>query len=38
VHELSTANPDLQPGSELHPARGIVGVEHRSLVVLRRIA
>jgi isoamylase len=38
VHELSTANPDLQPGSELHPARGIVAVEHRSLVVLRRIA
>jgi isoamylase len=38
VHELSTANPDIQPGSELHPARGIVAVEHRSLVVLRRIA
>jgi len=38
VHELSTADPDLEPGSELHPARGIVAVENRSLVVLRRIA
>jgi hypothetical protein len=38
VHELSTADPDLEPGSELHPARGIVAVENRSLVILRRIA
>ena len=38
VHELSTAEPDIQPGSELYPARGIVAVENRSLVVLRRVA
>ena len=38
VHELSTAEPDLEPGSELYPARGIVAVENRSLVVLRRVA
>ena len=38
VHELSTADPDIAPGSELYPARGIIAVENRSLVVLRRIA
>jgi isoamylase len=38
VHELSTAEPELEPGSEVHPARGVVAVEGRSLVVLRRIA
>jgi len=38
AHELSTALPDLDPGSEVHPARGLVAVEARSLVVLRRIA
>jgi hypothetical protein len=38
VHELSTSEPDLEPGSELHPARGVVAVDNRSLVVLRRIA
>jgi glycogen operon protein len=38
VHEVSTAEPELEPGSEVHPARGVVAVEGRSLVVLRRIA
>jgi glycogen operon protein len=38
VGELSTAEPDVEPGSELYPARGVVAVESRSLVVLRRIA
>jgi hypothetical protein len=38
VHELSTELPDLEPGAEVHPARGVVAVEARSLVVLRRIA
>jgi glycogen operon protein len=38
VHELSTAEPELEPGSEVYPARGVVAVEGRSLVVLRRIA
>ena len=37
-HELSTAEPDIAPGSELYPARGVVAVENRSLVVLRRVA
>ena len=37
AHELSTAEPDIEPGSELYPARGIVAVENRSLVVLRRV-
>jgi hypothetical protein len=35
---VSTAEPELEPGSEVHPARGVVAVEGRSLVVLRRIA
>jgi len=38
VHEVSTAEPELEPGSEVHPARGVVAVDDRSLVVLRRIA
>jgi glycogen operon protein len=38
AHELSTAEPDVQPGDEVYPARGVVPVEGRSLVVLRRIA
>ena len=38
THELSTAEPDLDPGSVVHPARGVVPVEARSLIVLRRIA
>jgi glycogen operon protein len=38
VHELSTAEPDLDPGAEVYPARGVVPVEGRSLVLLRRIA
>src|ERR671919_190824 len=33
VHEVSTAEPELEPGSEVHPARGVVAVEGRSLVV-----
>ena len=36
--ELSTDDPEREPGAEVHPARGIVPVEGRSLVVLRRIA
>ena len=38
VHELSTAEPDLEPGAEVYPARGVVPVEGRSLVLLRRVA
>jgi len=38
VHELSTADPELEAGVEVFPARGVVPVEARSLVVLRRIA
>ncbi len=37
AHELSTAEPDLEPGSVVYPARGVVPVEGRSLVLLRRI-
>ena len=37
VHELSTAEPDLEPGAEVYPARGLVPVEGRSLVLLRRV-
>jgi len=37
AHELSTAGPDIEPGSEIYPARGVIAVENRSLVVLRRI-
>jgi glycogen operon protein len=38
AHELSTAEPEREPGDDVYPARGIVAVENRSLVVLRRIA
>jgi isoamylase len=38
AHELSTAEPDEPPGATVFPARGLVPVEGRSLVVLRRIA
>ena len=37
THELSTAEPELEPGAEVYPARGVVPVEGRSLVVLRRV-
>ena len=37
THELSTAEPEKEAGSEVHPARGVVPVESRSLVVLRRV-
>jgi isoamylase len=37
THELSTAEPGLEPGAEVYPARGVVPVEGRSLVVLRRV-
>jgi len=37
AHELSTADPDVEPGAEVHAARGVVPVEGRSLVVLRRV-
>ena len=39
VSELSTAEVELEPwAAEVFPARGVVPVEGRSLVVLRRIA
>jgi glycogen operon protein len=38
AHELSTAAPELEAGAEVHPARGVVPVDGRSLVVLRRVA
>jgi glycogen operon protein len=37
THELSTFDPELPPNSEIYPARGVVPVEGRSLVVLRRV-
>jgi isoamylase len=37
AHELSTAEPELEPRSQIYPARGVVPVEGRSLVVLRRV-
>ena len=37
AHELSTAAPELEPAADVHPARGVVPVEGRSLVVLRRV-
>ncbi len=37
THELSTAEPEREAGSVVHPARGVVPVEGRSLVVLRRV-
>jgi len=38
VSELSTAEVEQTSGTEVFPARGVVPVESRSLVVLRRIA
>ena len=35
--ELSTAEPDAEVGSAVFPARGVVPVEGRSLVLLRRV-
>jgi glycogen operon protein len=37
THELSTAAPEVEAGAEILPARGVVPVEGRSLVVLRRV-
>jgi isoamylase len=37
TNELSTAEPEVEAGAEIYPARGIVPVEGRSLVVLRRV-
>ena len=37
VHELSTSDP-VEGEGEIYPARGVVPVENRSMVVLRRIA
>jgi glycogen operon protein len=37
AHELSTAEPDLEPNAVVYPARGVVPVEGRSLVLLRRV-
>lgn len=37
THEVSTAEPEREAGSDVHPARGVVPVEGRSLVVLRRV-
>src|SRR4029450_3340795 len=36
THELSTAEPELEPGSEAYPARGVVPLERRSPLVLPR--
>ena len=38
AHELSTSEPDEPPGATVYPARGLVPVESRSLIILRRIA
>jgi glycogen operon protein len=38
THELDTANPDLEPGSDAIPARGEVVVPSRSMKLLRRVA
>jgi glycogen operon protein len=37
AHELSTADPDLEPNAAVYPARGVVPVEGRSLLLLRRV-
>jgi glycogen operon protein len=37
TNELSTAEPEVEAGAEIFPARGVVPVEGRSLVVLRRV-
>jgi glycogen operon protein len=36
--ELSTDEPELEPNATVYPARGLVAVEGRSLVLLRRVA
>jgi isoamylase len=38
THELDTADPDLEPGSDAIPARGEVVVTSRSMKLLRRVA
>ncbi|MBA2460181.1 MAG: glycogen debranching protein GlgX [Actinobacteria bacterium] len=38
VSELSTAEPEREPGADVFPARGVVPLEGRSLAVFRRIA
>jgi hypothetical protein len=37
TNELSTADPDAEPGVAVFAARGAVAVEGRSLVLLRRV-
>jgi isoamylase len=37
THELSTSEPTAEAGSVVYPARGVVAVEGRSLVLLRRV-
>jgi glycogen operon protein len=37
THELSTAEPEVEPNAAVYPARGVVPVEGRSLVLLRRV-
>jgi isoamylase len=37
THELSTAEPEVEPNATVYPARGVVPVEGRSLVLLRRV-
>ena len=37
AHELSTAELQVEPSGQIYPARGVVPVEGRSLVVLRRV-
>ncbi|HSO02236.1 MAG TPA: hypothetical protein VLS46_06890, partial [Gaiellaceae bacterium] len=35
--ELSTAEPEREPGDGVHQARSLIAVEGRSLVLLRRV-
>ena len=37
TNELATADPDAEVGAAVFPARGVVGVEGRSLTLLRRV-
>ena len=37
TNQLATAEPDAEAGSAMFPARGVVPVESRSLVLLRRV-
>jgi isoamylase len=37
TNEVSTADPDAEAGSAVFPARGVVPIESRSLVLLRRV-